>query len=371
MERSKRAVVASALVAAAAIAGACRAFTDLEPPRADAGDVDVATPSSLPDVADAGSDLPGLVTLTEALQICSKVLTCPHVGPSIIASFGLPVDPSNFSQCVHTLSGPIDPKRLNVLTSERLRCVARSVACDVSACVVREEIDSNDPRIDPGCKDGGAAETCSGDTRVTCFEHNLGAWIAHCDDPVYAAGSHCVVTAGASRCELTVSGCPAIGPAQCVDGTEPLSVADFCFDAGGVTGHSKTDCRASGRACQAGVPGCAGAPCASHLLTKCDDATKLSVCIFDQVATLDCAPVGGRSACKAQDNAAYCSGPHDECTPYDTQPSGGQGVNGCDGTSIRLCIGGRITTVDCREAGAGFGCRNGTVPRSNYCGPPL
>lgn len=362
------ALLASGLSGAALLVGSCHAFSDLAPPGDDER-ADRSAPDALAKDADASAELPGLVTMTEAVRICSKVLTCPHVGPSITASFGLPIDSANFSQCVHTLGGPIDPRRINALTTERLRCLANADACNVGACVVREEIDPADPRIDPACADGGKTERCAGETRMSCLKSNLGGWAIHCDDPVYAAGSRCVVADGVSRCDVTVSGCPLVVQAQCVDGTEPLSVSDYCYDAGGAVGHTKTDCRASGRGCQAGVPGCAGQPCAIHLHSQCDGATRLSVCIFDQLATLDCAPTGAKSACKTHDNAAYCSGPHDECSPYDPQPAGGQGVNSCSGTSINLCVGGRLTSVDCRLAGAEFDCRTGSAPKSNYCGP--
>lgn len=360
-------LLVAALAAGALLVGSCHAFSDLGPPGNDGGTDADSTDAGSAD-GDAAPDLPGLVSIADALRICSKVLTCPHVGPSIKASFGLPIDSTNFSSCVHALSGPIDPRRLNTITSERLRCVGKADTCNIGACVAREEIDRTDPRNDPGCGDGGLLETCSGETRISCFGGNVGSLATHCDDPAYAAGSRCVAGGGRARCDVTVTGCPIVP--QCVDGTEPLSVTDFCFDAGGVTGHTKFDCRSSGQSCRGGVPGCVTTPCAVHLRTQCEDGTKLSVCILDEVTVLDCAPAGPGSSCKSHDNAAFCSGPHDECTPYDPQPSSGQGVNSCDGTTIRLCIGGRMTSVDCRDGGSGFACRTGTAPKSNFCGPP-
>lgn len=367
-ELAGRLLVAS-LAAGAVLVGSCRAFSELGPPRNDGGaDADLVEAAPA-DGGDGAADLPGLVSVADALQICSKVITCPHVGPSLKISFGLPIDVTNFSACVHALSGPIDPQRINTITSERLRCVGKADTCNIGACVAREEIDRTDPRNDPGCGDGGGVlETCTGDTRVTCYGGNVGSFATHCDDPAFAAGSHCVALDGRARCDVTVTGCPSVP--QCVDGTGPLSVTDYCFDAGGATGHTKFDCRSSGQSCQGGIPGCVTTPCAVHLRTQCEDATKLSVCVIDEVTLLDCGRAGGGSTCKAQDNAAYCTGPHDECTPYDPPPANGQGINGCDGTSIRLCIGGRITNVDCREGGPGFVCRTGSAPTSNFCGPP-
>jgi hypothetical protein len=362
-------LLAAGLAAGALLVGSCHAFSDLGPPGKDGGaDADLAD-APLADGGDAAADLPGLVSIADALQICSKVITCPHVGPSIEISFGLPIDSSNFSACVHTLSGPIEPRRINKLTSERLRCVGKADACNIGACVSREEIERTDPRNNPNCGDGGGVlDTCTGDTRVSCYGGNVGSFAIHCDDPAFAAGSRCVVANDRARCDVTVTGCPSVP--QCVDGTEPLSVTDFCFDAGGATGHTKFDCRTSGQSCQGGIPGCVATPCAVHLATQCDGTTKLSVCIVDEITVLDCAGAGAGSSCKIHDNAAFCTGPHAECTPYDPQPASGQGINSCDGTSIRLCIGGRLTKVDCREGGSGFVCRTGSAPKSNFCGPP-
>jgi hypothetical protein len=365
-----RLLLVSSLVASAVLAVAsCHAFSDLAAPAGNDGAAEPLLDGPTTDGAtDAGPDLPGLVTMTEALQICAKVLACPHVGPSLVASFSLPVDATNFSACVHALSGPINPRRQNKLTSEGLRCVAKADACNVAACVPFEEIDRTDPRTDPGCADGGVVGSCAGATKISCFGGNVGSWATNCTNPSFATGSQCASADGRARCDVTVTGCP-IGP-QCVDGTEPLSVADFCFDAGGVAGHTKFDCRASGQSCQGGVPGCAVTPCAVHLRTQCEDEAKLSVCFFDELTILDCAPAGPKSRCVTHGVAAYCSGPHDECTPYDPLPDGGKGINSCDGTAIRLCVGGRPVSADCREAGVGFVCRTGNAPKSNFCGPP-
>lgn len=350
------------------VAGACRTFSDLAPPADDAGTGGETIDGSTTDGAEAGADLPGLVTQTEALQICAKVLACPHVGPSLVGSFTLPIDATNYSACVHSLSGPINPRRQNKLTSDGLRCVAKADACNIAACVPFEEIDRADPRTDPACVDGGIVGSCAGDTKISCFGGNIGSWATNCTNPTFAAGSQCAAADGRARCDVTVTGCP-VGP-QCVDGTEPLSVTDFCFDAGGVPAHAKYDCRARGQSCQAGVEGCAVTPCAVHLRTQCEDDTRLSVCVIDELTTLDCAAAGPSSRCIRYGVAAYCSGPHDECTPYDPLPAGGQGINSCDGTSIRLCIGGRKVSADCRDAGVGFVCRTGNAPKTSYCGPP-
>jgi hypothetical protein len=361
-------LVASGLSAGLLVLGACRAFSDLDAPGTTDAGSDAEALDAPADVADAGAQLPGLVTTTEALQICAKVLACPHVGPSIIASFSLPMDATNFSSCVHTLSGPIDPRRQNTVTSERLRCIAKADACAIDRCVVREEIERTDPRNDPGCGDGGVLSTCAGNARVTCFGGNIGSMAVHCDDPAFAAGSQCVASGGRTRCDVAVTGCPVV--AQCVEGSEPLSVTDFCVDAGGVPAHTKYDCRSSGQSCQGGVPGCSVTTCAVHLRTQCEDEAKLSVCVLDELTILDCAPAGPKSRCNTHGVAAYCSGPYDECTPYDPLPDGGKGINSCDGTLIRLCVGGRKVSADCSEAGVGFVCRTGNAPKSNYCGPP-
>ncbi len=366
------ALPASVLVGLALILGSCHAFSDLAPPGTDAGEGEVTPEASAIEAGDAAVDLPGLVSLTEALQLCSKVLMCPHVGPSISASFGLPVDFSNFSQCVHTLSGPIDPGRINPLTTDRLRCAAKAVGCDVAACVSTEEVDLADPRIAPACADGGAGPKCSGDTLVSCITSDVrgsGGWVFHCDDPSYAAGTKCFDSNGMAGCNLATSGCPPGGP-RCVDGTDPLSVADFCFDAGGVGIHTKLDCRVSGRPCQVGVEGCAGSPCGLQLQTQCVDAKTVALCRFGVLALLDCSGTGGSAKCQTYDLVSSCTGPHDECTPYDPPRPDGQSVNGCSGSTIRLCIGGRLTSVDCKQGGADFDCRTGAVPKTNYCGPP-
>jgi hypothetical protein len=119
-----------------------------------------------------------------------------------------------------------------------------------------------------------------------------------------------------------------------------------------------------------GVPGCAGAQCGLQLQTQCVDAKNVAVCRFGALAMLDCSATGGTAQCRTHDLVSYCAGPHDECTPYDPPPADGQGVNSCSGTAIRLCIGGRLTSVDCRQGGADFDCRTGSIPKTNYCGPP-
>ncbi|AKU96899.1 hypothetical protein AKJ09_03563 [Labilithrix luteola] len=364
-------LAASVLVAISAgcllLAGSCTVFSGLSVPN-DAAD-DPSPPDSGMTRSEAGSDLPGLIGVSDALKVCSKVLTCPHLGASIAASFGLPIDATNFSECVHVLAGPVDPRRRSAAVGTHLGCIAKIDGCNFGGCTPFEEIDANDPRIDPNCTTG-QADRCDGNTRVTCFQSVLapGGWLTHCSDSVYEPGSQCKVKDGRSWCDIANTTCPS-NP-TCIDGSQRLSTNDYCRDAGGESAHTKVDCAVIGYECKVAVESCGGPPCSIHLQSQCEtDDTSLSVCAFNQTVKVDCAPMGGK--CAYHDTTAYCAGPHDECTPYDPAPPDGQGVNSCNGKSIRLCIGGRLTLVDCRQADPGYDCRTGTAPKSNFCGPPI
>src|SRR5262249_38725344 len=82
--------------------------------------------------------------------------------------------------------------------------------------------------------------------------------------------------------------------------------------------------------------------CGNNTASQCDGDT-VKACTSDRFSTFHCAALGG--SCLENGTTAVCTRPGDVCTPFDAD------VNQCDGSTVKLCVGGQPVDFDCSSIG--------------------
>ena len=340
------------------VASSCTTFDGVGLPPNDASTSETFVEASPPDAGDAGPEAApgqGYLPLAEAARVCSTVFKCPLLAPSILASVAVPVDPVNYSLCMHWLAGGMPPNRVGfAVQAQTFACMAQGQTCaQAGSCLALENVESNDSR----CADGGAdaAERCGDDggTVLRCAD----GYLLHCGSAYYAPGSACLTGSdGTHWCAVSVT-CNV--QVSCIG-----TLLDYCAADSNL--HESVNCAYDGYTCDvasnddSGSPGCNTGtlvkPCASAG-TSCS-GTVVEVCDGYDDSEFDCASLGG--TCSAQGGPALCVRSDDECTPFDPD------VNVCTSSVLALCVGGKKQTLDC--ASLGMTCIPGAGAESGHCG---
>jgi len=358
MRRAWRApfVVVGCVAGAAGIVAACTTFdgVGLPPPVPDASTdvvtVDVHAEDTTPPVP------AGYLQISEAARLCSLAFQCdPYLSSSALTAMAVPVDPVNYSLCMHWMAGPIPPDRVGIaVQAQTLQCIAAATTCAAAgSCISLENVAPSDPRCAGAGPDAGDHCGDDGGTVFRCGQR----YLLHCGSAYYAPGSVCMADVdGTHWCALgnncsTQNSCIGTINDYCGNG----SVLEFginCAYDGYTCGMAVNDdsgitsCYTGNMDLQCGSPGstCAG--------------TTLQVCDGSNLSNFDCAALG--DTCSTQGGAAICVGTNDTCTPFDTS------VNQCNGSSVSLCIGGHPVNFDC--ASIGKSCLPASGPTSGHCG---
>jgi hypothetical protein len=304
---------------------------------------------------EAGPPPPGYLSLADAARVCTLVFSCPDLASSVLASVAVPVDPVNYSLCVHWLSAPMPPDRVGfAVQSQTFSCMAQGGSCaGAGSCLSLENVEPNDPR----CVDAGAdaAEHC-GDDGGTVFRCADG-YLLHCGSAYYAPGSTCTIGSDGSHWCAIGTNCSVA--ASCIG-----TLFDYCGDPSNL--HESVNCAYDGYTCDlasnddSGLPGCN----TGTLIESCDvggatcSGTTVEVCDGYDDSEFDCAAIG--QSCTAATGPAICAGPNDACTPFDST------VNVCNGSTLSLCVGGQKQQLDCTSLG--MTCIAGSGPQSGHCG---
>jgi hypothetical protein len=278
----------------------------------------------------------------EAARVCSRVFDCPNLGASITMSVGVPINETNFSQCMTWINGPIAPNRRGfALQKAILECVGEASSCaTAAACLPFEKIAANAS----ACSDNTSKCTDSA-TAVDCSS----LLVSRCDTEAFFPGSACEAASGEAAC---VSGtCNTPGDATCDD-----DILATC----GPAGLTRAPCAATGLTCAENGQdaSCAGAGactkvgasvCAGNVVHACDGAT---------LSTFDCGVIG-MSCIDAGTDAASCSPPGAECTPFSDT------VNVCSSNKqLTGCVGGKVVTIGCPLGK----CLNAANGKTAHCG---
>jgi hypothetical protein len=364
MRRSGRgvAVLVLALAApllAAVVASSCTTFNGLTVPAGDAS-VETAAGEAAPDVpvVDAPPDAPapqGYLPVAAAARLCSLVFQCPALAQSILASLAVPIDPVNYSLCMHWLAAPMPPDRVGfAVQAQAFACMAQGGTCaGAGSCLSLEDLAPRDPR----CADAGAdaAERC-GDDGGTVYRCSTG-YLLHCGAAYYGPGSSCRTGADGTHWCATGTNCAIAG--SCIG-----TLLDYCGAGSNLT--FGINCAYDGYTCDlasnddSGLANCntgtlykpcnsAGTTCAGAVVEVCDG--------YDD-SEFDCAALG--ETCVAKAGPAVCVGTGDACTPFDST------VDVCTGDTIALCIGGQKQSFDCTSLG--LKCVPGAGAESAHCG---
>jgi hypothetical protein len=337
---------------ALALASGCPSLDGFTGHEVDAGTVD-ASDAGDSETPDSGLPSKGFLSLGEAAQLCSYVLTCPNLLDSIVESLLLPVDGASYSACVDQLAGPVPPNHPGVVAqSQQLECAAKAGSCAKAAiCMGLEEISPGDQRCQ--ATDGGTGVACSPDQ--TAVYHCDGDYILHCDNGYYGSGSTCLpaATDGGTEYWCSVSQ-TCTGNTNCKG-----SVLSYC----GVTGQAVSiDCAVKGATCgqdklQNWLDCVIGntAPTCSVRESTCN-GDRVRVCDGLSFSEVDCAALGG--VCDDQPSP-HCANNSDICKQTDAD------LNVCNGDSISLCVGGQPQTFDCM--GLNMKCVPGNATYSAHC----
>jgi hypothetical protein len=318
--------------AAGTAAESCTTFNGATLPDAsDASVADASAETGKPPVA-------GFLPLADAARLCSLVGRCPFLAPSILASSAVPIDPVNYSLCVHWLAAPVPPDRVGfAIQAQTFACMAKQTTCEgAGACLSIDEFGPTDPRCADAAADAG--EHCSDDGGTVL--HCAGGYALHCGAAFYAPGSRCLQGDDMSHWCALNGKCTTSGGCE---GT----VFDYC--GAGNNLHFAIDCGFDGYSCgvsdDGGTQGCltngavkacngAGTSCSGDIVEVCDGVND---------SEFDCAALGG--TCSAKSGPALCVKPGDGCTPFDTD------IDVCDGSAVSLCVGGQKTKLDCGSIG--------------------
>lgn len=362
MRRAWRApfVVLACIGGAAGVIASCTTFDGVVVPSGQDASTDTAfdvRPETAPvEAGEASTAPPGYLPIDQAARLCSLVFQCQYLASSVLQSVAVPVDPVNYSLCVHWLAGAVPPDRVGfAVQSQTFQCMAAATTCaSAGSCLSLENLAPNDPR----CADAGgadAAERCGDDggTVYRCAE----SYLLHCGSAYYAPGSRCLTgDDGTHWC--------ALGGNCSVQDSCIGTLNDYCGDPSNL--HFSVNCAYDGYTCgmavndDSGITSCytgdMDLPCSSPG-TSCTGTT-LQVCDGQDTSDFDCAALG--DTCSTQGGAAICVHSGDTCTPFDND------VNQCNGSSISLCVGGHPVTFDC--ASAGLSCVPASGATSGHCG---
>lgn len=324
---------------------------------------------------DAGADAdggdpeppPSLLSLADAAHVCALVAACPALGPSLVASTGLPLVhvtsvaagalPAfdfRFSACLDWLASPFPPAHPGLAyASEVVACVAATQSCaGAAACVGLEVLEPADPRCS-----GLAQGHCTPDRSeaIDC----VALLSSHCGSDLFTPGSECFpVGPGAdTRVRCGLGYCAAYQGVSCAEGLATLCTADKVR-----VGYA---CDAFGLSCVEGVTGTVGCvgeggaqACSDVGAEACAGASIVRVCGVGLYAEVDCASAD--RACVEEGPTARCAPAFTTCSPYDGD------VDVCDGTSIRTCVNGQRVLLDCADVGAACVPASGSL--SARCG---
>jgi hypothetical protein len=163
----------------------------------------------------------GYLSLDDAARVCSMVFKCQELAPSVLVSVAVPVDPINYSLCVHWLAAPMPPDRPGLaVQAQTFECIAQSTTCNAaSSCLSEELIAPTDPRCADAGTDGG--ERCADDGGTV--ENCAGGYLLHCGAAYYATGSHCLVGQDNARWCALDTNCTVSD--SCIG-----TINDFCGD---------------------------------------------------------------------------------------------------------------------------------------------
>ena len=351
----------AAFVGATLAAGSCTTFDGLVAKDLDAG-------SQADADADAGPPASGAyLSLENGARLCALAFECPTLPASITISGSIPIDPVNFSLCMTWVAGPIPPGRVGLdVQRDMLACVAAGPTCEAGGkCLSLERFDPGDPRcdtIDAGSGSGGAGGAGGGSTGTgsaldfcsaddTSVLHCGPSPVAiHCDVAYFGPGTSCLL---GDNGEIWCSSGENCGISPSCSG----SILEYC---GGTTNLKfSINCLAIGNTCGVDPPSGSYDCLTDGTLRLCDTLSAVcagdvvEVCDQDTTSLFKCAELGG--TCNDDQGAAYCARADDECTPYDIN------VNVCDGTNIKLCVGGRRVSVDCASIDRTCTTVNGSV----------
>jgi hypothetical protein len=317
----------------AGLLAACTAFDGLEPDLGGASSVGGGSAAA----GGAGGDDPAsqsLLPLLDAANVCSLVQRCPTLGGSLLLSSGLPlvrVEPTglpaarNYSACIDWLRAPLAQGHPGFEELRRLLLgVAATSVCEEAESLLPVSVGASCPARDSSCVDAETSLACPDGVSERCTRG------------LFAPGSTCL--------DVGAVGC-AVGECSAEGLTCDAPFAFRCA-AGLRTG---LDCSLLGLACEGGV-GCVGiagpAECDTIGEQSCGLGERLArTCVrtFSSAeliaAELDCEALGQR--CVVEGLTARCAPDQEACSPYDPD------VNVCEGTTIRLCVQGEPTTVDC------------------------
>lgn len=313
------------------------------------------TPPASP-LGDAGPSAseppPTYLAIEDAANLCTMVNRCQELTKSIFRSVGVPVSPSNYSDCMTWLAGPIPPTRIGMaIQTSVLSCMAKAQTCqEAGACGALEQFGPNDPR----CADAtpGAAPTRCADNGATAIRCNFGNAV-HCDNAFFGPGSTCAIAPDGSG--VCVASPTCAGAEACLG-----SVLDRCTNLGV---RVDVDCAMLGLSCGQNPKG-AGLSCLANgerlsctgISAQCVGDV-VQVCNNEVISPFNCGELGGR--CASPQGTPRCVRDDDACTPYD------KGVNACDGDRIHLCISGRPVDFDC--ASVGLTCQTPTDGLPGHC----
>lgn len=344
--------------------GACTTF-DFAAPSGVAPDDATATDATTDVDSGADANPTTLLDPTTAAKLCALTFQCPGLAQAIEASVVYPVatppTPLNFSGCMDWLNGPIDPNRVGLATQRQiLESIAGVSGC--SAAYAASPVHPVAP-FDAGGTCTTLTATCSGPDLETCFTG--GTFTAACGAPLFDQPGSCVVPA-LSDVAICVTK-QACSPGLSCSGSGDPTLVD-CYKDG--LSYTAYDCTISGRTClNAGaadcvVPGKLAAPCPDRGADDGCDGTSVKHCVGGLLAEteLDCAAVG--RVCSTQSGVARCTSSTDQCTPFDSNGD----VNACGdgGSTISLCIGGRKTSFDCSSIG--LSCIPASDTQTGHCG---
>ena len=324
--------------------------------------------------------------MADAARVCAFAYSCPsYFTGDLVQGLSVPVDTLNFSLCMHWMAGPIPTNRIGFqIQQQTLQCVAKAKSCaEASRCLPFETFAAGDPRCAPldagaagaggegGVDDAGeeGGELDSGGAGGTLPDERCGAdggaiykcqkaykYALNCNSAYYAPGSHCVAdTDGTRWCALGDNCMVAL---SCIG-----SLLDYCGGPDAWT-HESINCAYNGRSCgvdpDSGSTDCLtgsslrtcqiqGTDCASSTVEVCDGL---------YVSQFDCSSL--KATCSKSDGTARCMRNDDACKPSDP------GINACSGDTITLCVGGKKTTFNCKDAG--LTCKPAVGAQSPHCG---